>query len=289
MQEKKRKNYYVGMEQRKRWTDNTIGLLVVILGCMCLVPIFWMVRTSLMSNAAIAKYPPRIIPEKILFSNYPETLKIFPFLLYLRNTMSIIIPALIGTVATSCISAYALARLKFKGRSFIFALVIGSMLMPSAVTLIPIFIGWSNLGFYDTYIPLIVPAFLGGGAFNIFLIRQFMLTIPRDLDEAALIDGASRMRTLWSIIVPMIKPALIVVALMTFIIYWNDILGPVVYLGSPEKYTISYGLNTFRGSFGTNWRSIMAASTLTVIPAFLMYLFGQKYFIEGIVLTGIKG
>lgn len=176
----------------------------------------------------------------------------------------------------------------FKGNNVLFALCIGSMLMPPAVTLIPIFIMWSRAGFYNSYAPLIVPQFLGGGAFNIFLIRQFMLGIPRDLDEAAMIDGASRPMILVRILLPILKPVLITVGLFTFITSWNDVLGPVIYLSDSIKYTISLGLSIFKGGYGTNWVAIMCASTLAVIPALVMYMIGQKYFVEGIVLSGLK-
>jgi multiple sugar transport system permease protein len=162
------------------------------------------------------------------------------------------------------------------------------MLMPGSVLIIPQFMIWARLGFTDSYVPLIVPAFLGGGAFYIFLFRQFMLTIPRDMDEAALIDGAGRLKILISIIIPSIKPAIIVVALMAFITNWNDMLGPVIYLNTPEKLTMSYGISRFSGQFNTNYSFVMVAATLTMLPVFIMYLIGQEYFIEGIVLSGLK-
>jgi len=263
-------------------------ILVVLGAILVLFPIFWMVRTSFMTNLEINTYPPALFPKKWLFSNYPEAMKTFKFGLYLRNTLSIVIPAIIGTIVTSCFAAYAFARLEFKFKNFWFSLVIGSMLMPGAVTIIPIFIMWSKLGFTNSYVPLIVPAFLGGGAFNIFLIRQFMMTIPRELDEAATIDGAGHLRIIFGVLVPLLKPVLISVGLFTFITYWNDLLGPVIYVNDQDKQTISQGLASFKGGFGTNWKSLMAASCLASIPAIVLYLFGQKYFIEGIVLTGLK-
>ena len=263
-------------------------ILLALLAVIVLVPVFWMVRTSLMSNAEINKYPPALLPKDWLFSNYGETVRTFRFGRYLINTLTIALPSVAGVIITASFAAYAFARMRFPGKRFLFMLVIGSMLMPAAVSLIPIFIMWSKLGFYDTYIPLIVPQFLGGGAFNIFLIRQFLMGIPKELDEAAMIDSASRLRILGQVLLPSVKPVLITVGLFTFIASWNDVLGPVIYLGTETNYTISLGLSMFRGGYGTNWKAIMAASTMSVMPALALYIAGQKYFVEGIVLSGLK-
>jgi multiple sugar transport system permease protein len=166
--------------------------------------------------------------------------------------------------------------------------VIGSMLMPGAVTIIPIFMAWSALGLSSGYAPLIVPAFLGGGAFNIFLIRQFLMTIPRELDEASKIDGAGHVRTLFQVLAPLVRPVMISVGLFTFILYWNDLLGPLIYINRTEMSTISQALANFRSGFGTDWKAIMAASTMSIAPCVALYFAGQKYFIEGIVLSGLK-
>jgi multiple sugar transport system permease protein len=162
------------------------------------------------------------------------------------------------------------------------------MLMPGTVTIIPIFKGWTALHVTSGYIPLIVPAFLGGGGFNIFLCRQFLMTIPRDLDEAARIDGAGKVRVLARILLPLIKPVLISIGLFTFIIYWNDVLGPLIYVNLNAQNTISQGLANFRAGFGTDYKAIMAASVMSVTPAVILYVVGQRYFIEGIVLSGLK-
>lgn len=272
----------------KKITDGILAVLVIVSGLMVLFPIFWMARTSFMSNLEINTYPPKLLPGKWMFNNYPDALGTFTFWKYLGNTMGIIVPSIFGVILTSSIAAYAFARLEFALKNLWFTLVIGSMLMPGAVTLIPIFLAWSKLGFVNSYVPLIVPAFLGGGAFNIFLIRQFMMTIPREIDEAATIDGASHMKILFGLLLPLVKPVLISVGLFTFINLWNDLLGPVIYLSEQHKYTISQGLATFKGGFGTNWKLLMAASCMSVTPAVLLYFVGQKYFIEGIVMTGLK-
>jgi len=275
------------MKRHSRKADVPAAAVIALVGLAVLFPFYWMVRSSLLSNIEINQYPPLLLPAW-RFENYPLTLTTFPFARYLANTLTIALPSILGVLATSSLAAYAFARLEFPGKRLWFTLVIGSMLMPGAVTIIPIFMGWSALRLSNGYVPLIVPAFLGGGAFNIFLVRQFLLTIPRDLDEAATIDGAGHLRILFQVLAPLVKPVLISVALFTFILYWNDLLGPLIYVSRTEMNTISQGLANFRSGFGTDWKAIMAASTLAIAPCVAMYLAGQKYFIEGIVLSGLK-
>ncbi|MDR3174508.1 MAG: carbohydrate ABC transporter permease [Treponema sp.] len=284
----KQNGYYLKRNNLKKAVDAATNTAVIIIGILTVIPLLWMVRTSVMSNTAIGRFPPQIIPRAILLSNYSKVLNTFPFGQYFLNTMNIVVLNIAGVLITATLTAYVLARFDFKGKNFVFAVIIGCMLMPGAVTLIPVFIGWSRLGFYNTYVPLWVPAFLGGGSFNIFLIRQFILTIPKDLDEAALIDGAGRLWILLIIIIPLIRPVLIAVSLFTFIGCWNDVMGPVVYLSTPIKYTVSIALSFFRSSHASNYSSIMAVSTMSMLPAAFMYLIGQRYFVEGIVLSGLK-
>jgi multiple sugar transport system permease protein len=275
------------MTMRTR-TDFIITAIAALLGLACIFPFFWMLRSSFMNNIEIYQYPPRLLPSIWRGDNYPAALSIFPFGRYFINTLTIAIPSVTGTLLTSTMAAYALARFEFPFKRLIFTLVITSMLMPSTVTIIPIFKGWVALHLADGYVPLIVPAFLGGGAFNIFLCRQFLMTIPKDLDEAATIDGAGRIRILAQILLPLIKPVLISIGLFTFIIYWNDVLGPLIYISRNAQNTISQGLANMRAGFGTDYRAIMAASCMSVAPAVALYFVGQKYFIEGIVLSGLK-
>jgi multiple sugar transport system permease protein len=262
--------------------------LVTVLAAACIFPFLWMLRSSFMGNIEIYQYPPRLLPTTWRVDNYPSALSIFPFGRYFLNTLTITLPSVFGVLLTSTMAAFALARISFPGKKLIFALVIGSMLMPGTVSIIPIFRGWTALHLGSGYIPLIVPAFLGGGAFNIFLCRQFLMTIPRDLDEAALIDGAGKLRILGQILLPLIKPVLISIGLFTFIIYWNDVLGPLIYINRNDQNTISQGLANFRAGFGTDYKAIMAASCMSVGPAVILYFVGQRYFIEGIVLSGLK-
>ena len=280
------------MKSRKRNEiigDNISLIMVVLLAIIILFPIWWIFRTSLMSNAEIYKYPPAFLPSKWLWSNYAKCLEIFKFWKYFANTMTIILPACIGGTFTATLCGYAFARLRFKGKKFIWTLCVGSMLLPTMVTLIPLYIIWTRgFGLHDSYLPLILPYFCGGGAFNIFLIRQFIMSVPKELDEAATIDGAGHFRILISIIIPAIKSAMIVVALFIFIGLWNDLLQQMIYINSPEKYTIAIGLTNFKSQLANNWVLTMCATCLSFAPGVIFYLFGQKYFVEGITMTGMK-
>lgn len=276
--------------KRKEKVSSVISLILVFfMSALVLLPIWWIFRTSLMTNAEIYSYPPSFFPKNWLFSNYKEALKYFKFGQYLINTMIIIVPSVIGGTLTATLAGYAFARLRFRGKNFWFSLCVGSMLLPTMVTLIPLYIMWTRgLGLGDTYWPLILPYFCGGGAFNIFLIRQFIMSIPRELDEAATIDGAGKFRILINIIVPVIKPAMIVVSLLLFITLWNDLLQQLVYINSSDKFTIAIGLTVFRGALKADWAMTMAATCMSFAPGVIFYLIGQKYFVEGIVMTGLK-
>lgn len=275
--------------KKQRKIANIICYAILILGgIFYLLPFYWMVRSSLMNMVDIFKLPPIWIPKVLHFENYVEAINMVPFWRYLGNTLTILIPSIVGILFTSSLAAYAFSRLEWPGRNIWFGLILSGMMMPYAVTLVPTFIGWKSLGFYGTYVPLIVPSWLGGGAFNIFLLRQFCMTIPRELDEAALIDGAGHFRIYTFIILPLIKSAMIVVALFSFVNIWNDFLGPLVYLKTEKSFTLSLGLQQFVGQYTAQWHYLMAMSTLVVMPTLVLYLIGQKYFIEGISMTGLK-
>ena len=285
-QEKK----YKSRKAAERTMDLLALLIVILMSVAVMIPIWWIFRSSLMTNAQLFQWPPKFFPPDWLWSNYKEALKYFPFLTYLKNTMKIIIPSVIGGTVTATLGGYAFARLRFKGKKFIFGLCVGSMLLPNMVTLIPLYIMWTK-GFHlaNTYWPLILPYFCGGGAFNIFLIRQFIMTIPKELDEAATIDGAGHFRILVSIIVPAIKAAMIVVALLLFTQMWNDLIQQSLYIHDAKKFTIALGLSQFKGSLKQDYSAIMCATCMSFAPGILFYLLGQKYFVEGIALTGLKG
>ena len=280
---------YHSKKRRERAVDIACFILVVILAAGALLPIWWIFRSSLMTNTELYAFPPAFFPSKWLFSNYAETLQTYDFWRYFKNTMTIIIPAVLGGTVTATLCGYAFARLRFRGKKFLFTLCVGSMLLPNMVTLIPLYLMWTRIfHLNNSYLPLILPYFCGGGAFNIFLIRQFISTIPRELDEAATIDGAGPMRVLVSIILPAIKSAMIVVALFLFITLWNDLLQQTIYIDDPNKYTIAIGLSMFRSGLKADWAKIMCATCLAFIPGIVIYLIGQRYFVEGIVMTGMK-
>lgn len=280
---------YHSRKRRERVTNVLCFLLIVLLAAGAMLPIWWIFRSSLMTNTELYAFPPAFVPSKWLFSNYAETLHTYDFWLYLKNTATIIVPAVIGGTITATLCGYAFARLHFRGKKFLFTLCVGSMLLPTMVTLIPLYIMWTRIfHLYGSFLPLILPYFCGGGAFNIFLIRQFISSIPRELDEAATIDGAGPMQVLVKILVPAIRPAMIVVALFLFITIWNDLLQQTIYIDDPTKYTIAIGLSMFRSGLKADWAKIMCATCMAFLPGVIIYLIGQRYFIEGIVMTGMK-
>ncbi len=276
-------------KKKAKLTRLVVTLIVLILALLVLLPIWWIFRSSLMSTGALNEYPPSFIPYEWMWANYSKALETFEYWRYFVNTFSIIIPAVIFGTVTAIFCGYAFARLRFRGKKLIFNICVGTILLPGMVTLIPLYVLWTKgLGLGDTYWPLILPYLTGGGFFNIFLIKQFFMTIPMELDEAASIDGAGRMSILWTILVPSIRPAIVVVAMMLFIQIWNDMLQQIIYINSMSKFTFAVALTNFTGSFGTNWPVALAATFMTILPGIIIYVLGQKSFVEGIVLTGMK-
>lgn len=263
---------------------------LVVIGLISLVPFLWLVRSSFMDSYEIFEFPPKWLPDQLLFSNYADVFQVLDLKTYLVNTFLIIIPCIIGNVFTSCLCGYAFGRLNFKYKNMWFAMVIATMMLPGAVTLIPTFMMWNKLGFVNSFVPLIAPAFFGGGGFNVFLMRQFFAGIPKELDEAAILDGATHWQIFYKIMLSLVKPAMMVVGFLTFMNTWNDFFGPLIYLNDPSKQTLALGLLQLKGQFSSQWNIMMAASTLMTIPALVLFFFGQKYFIQGISLTsGSKG
>lgn len=261
----------------------------LILGTFVWVfPLYWIIRTAFMEFGQIREYPPVFFPDPITFENFTVGLKYLPFDKYYINTFIITASCVMGKVLTSSLSAYAFSRLRWPGRDKVFSILLTSMMLPGAVTLIPTFIGWSRVGGVNTFLPLTVPAWLGGGAFSIFLLRQFYMSIPKEYDEAAYVDGAGYFQIYWKILLPCIKPALISVAMFAFVDAWNDFLLPLVYLNDGNKFTISIGLRTFMGMYNSEWGYMMAATCVAVIPVIAIFFLGQKYIVEGVVMTGLK-
>ena len=264
-------------------------LLALVVSAIMLLPQVWMLRSSLMDINQIFIFPPTWIPKPWVFQNYPEVFDTVPFLRYYQNTLTILIPSVLGTVTTASLAAYGFSRLRWPGRDLVFGILMTTLMLPYAVTLIPTFLIWSHLGLINTFWPLIVPSWFGGHIFYIFLLRQFFRGIPRDLDEAARIDGANPLQILWDIILPLSRPALISVVIFSSLNTWNDFLQPLIYLNDDRKFTLALGLAQFRGLYNSEWHLLMAASMLVVAPVLVLFLIAQRYFVAGIALTGIKG
>lgn len=263
-------------------------LLLITLGLLFTFPFYWMVSTSLKAPGHIYVNPPEWISNPLYFANYPETWQKLPFGRFIQNSIVITVLATIGYVLSSTMAGYAFARLQFKGRNVYFALLLSTLMLPGQVTLIPQFILYKNLGWLDTFLPLIVPAFFGS-AFYTFLLRQFFLTLPKDLDEAAIIDGANRFQILWKILAPLAKPAIATVTVFSFIYNWNDFFGPLIYLTRQENMTLAVGLQLFRGQYDTDYAHMMAGATVAIAPILVIFFIAQDFFVQSIALTGIKG
>ncbi|HEY3107412.1 MAG TPA: carbohydrate ABC transporter permease [Chloroflexota bacterium] len=262
--------------------------LLIVGGLLYTAPFLWMISTSLKEPGAAIEFPPRWIPSPVEWGNYGRAWKVLPFGDFTRNSVVYAAASLIGQLLSCSLAAFGFARISFRGRDAWFAVLLATMMLPSQVTLIPQFILFKNLGWLDTLLPLIVPTFFGQ-AFYIFLLRQFFLTLPTELDDAARIDGAHFFDIYWRIVLPLAKPALATVAIFSFVYHWNDFFGPLIYLTTPEKMTIAVGLQLFRGQWGTDFSLLMAASTAAVLPVILLFFFAQKTFVQGIALTGMKG
>ncbi|HGF8048694.1 TPA: carbohydrate ABC transporter permease [Enterococcus faecium] len=260
-------------------------VLMTVIGIILIIPLLWMVFTSLKPMEEIVRYPPTFFPEKIVWENYLDTIAAFPFWRYARNTLFITVLVVIGNVLSNSFIAYGFAKLDFPWKKLMFALVLSTMMIPGFVTMIPQYVLFSKIGWVGTYLPLIVPSFFGN-AFNIFLMRQFYLSINNELIEAAEIDGANHLY-IWShLMLPLTKPALITIAINSFNAAWNDFLGPLLYIQDQEKYTLQIGLQVFQNQATTQWNYLMAGATLVLIPTILLFFFAQRYFIEGMDLTG---
>jgi multiple sugar transport system permease protein len=264
-------------------------LLLSAFAIVLIAPLVWLISTSLKEPSAIFILPPRWIPNPIRWQNYPEALTAQPFARFFLNTMIITVLATLGTVITASMAAYGFARLRFPLRSFWFGLMISTLMLPSIVTLIPTFILFRSLKWIDTFYPLVVPFWFGGSPFFIFLLRQFFLTIPLELDEAARIDGASNYRVYWQIILPLAKPALATVMIFSIINHWNEFILPLIYLHSTDKWTMAIGLQGFSDLYATQWHWLMAASTMMVLPLIILFFSAQRYYLEGIHMTGLTG
>lgn len=277
--------YFKSKKRQEQITKVILYILLITISIILLAPLWWMVSTSLKPMEEVVQYPPRFIPETWQWSNYLRTIQAFPFLRYARNTLFITFFVVLGNVVANSFIAYGFAKVDFPGKKVLFSLVLATMMVPGFVTMIPQYILFTKLGWVGTYLPLIVPAFFGN-AFNIFLMRQFYMSISDDVIEAAQIDGANHLY-IWSrLMIPMTKPVLITIAITSFNGAWNDFLGPLLYIQDEQKYTLQIGLQTFKSQSGTQWNYLMAGATLVMLPTVLLFFFAQKYFLEGMDLTG---
>ncbi|MBB6694865.1 carbohydrate ABC transporter permease [Cohnella xylanilytica] len=265
-----------------------VYLLLVCGGVVFMIPFVWMLSTSLKGSAGLFDIPPKWIPEPVQWRNYVDAVLAFPFWNYTVNTLIITAANMAGTMISSSLVAYAFARLRWPGRGAWFVVMLATMMLPGQVTMIPMFILFKHLGWLNTFLPLTVPSFFGS-AIYIFFLRQFFMTIPREFTEAAKIDGAPEFMIYWRIFLPLSGATMATIAIFTFMGTWNDFMGPLIYLNDPDKFTLALGLRSFQQAFGTRWNVMMACSIIVMLPSLILFFTCQRYFIEGITLTGIKG
>ena len=282
------------LRQSKEWTGRvqTVVIHGILLAgaVIVLIPFLWMLSTSLKPPTQVSKFPPIWIPNPIVWSNYVTALTIFPipFWIFVRNSLFMSASITIGTVMSNAIVAFAFARLRFRGSQVLFLIVLSTMMLPGQVTMIPLFILFSKLGWVNTYKPLIIPSFFGS-AYFIFLLRQFYATIPREMDDAARIDGCGILGLFFRIIVPMSKPALGITAIFAFSWSWNEFLGPLIYLSKMETFPLAIALSYLRGTYRVLWSELMVVSFIAMLPPLILFFIAQRSYIQGIVITGVKG
>ena len=262
-------------------------VLLSILSLVTLLPFLWMVDTALKPQSEVMTNPPTWIPSYLAWGNFPQAFTFFPFGRFLLNTLVVALGATVLQTAIAVLAAYAFARLRFRGRDLLFVLYLGTLMIPQQVTIVPLFLMMRGLGSIDTFWALILPSAFH--ALGVFLLRQFFMTIPKELEESAFMDGAGRLRILWQIILPLSRPALATLVLFTFIREWNSFLWPLVATASQDMRTVSVGLTLFIGQYGTEWHLMMAAATVTLLPVLLVFALAQRYYIEGIAMTGFGG
>ena len=263
-------------------------ILLISLSVIFMIPFVWLLSSSLKSNADIFAMPPKWIPDPIEFSNYVEVFRQVPFFRFLANTLKIAVPVLVANVFVSAMVGYAFARFRAPGKNVLFMLLLSTMMLPSQVTMIPLFIMFKEVGWVDTLLPMIVPVFFGGSALYVFLFRQYYATFSASLGEAARIDGAGYFKTFTHVYLPMSKPILITVGIFSFMGSWNDFMGPLIYLNDMNNFTLAIGLNMFKTQYIQNWNYTMAYNVMIVAPLIILFFVAQKSFIQGIVITGTK-
>lgn len=280
-----------GLSSRRNQDRVSKGLAYMIASLVAVAfvfPLYWMVTTALKTDVEIFTVPPTLFPIDPQWGNFVASTQYIPFWLYMANTLIICALTITGTVVSCSLIAYGFARVQWPGRNVVFIIYLSTIMLPAQVTMIPLYIIFRQIGWVGTMWPLVVPAFFGN-ALYVFLLRQFFMTIPNELTDAARIDGANELGIFWRIMLPLLKPALATVALFTFVATYRDFLGPLIYLTEQNQWTISLGLKMFQNMYGAQWQLMMAAATLTMIPTMILFFLTQRTFIEGIALTGIKG
>lgn len=275
----------------KRNRSNTrivVYVLLCVLSLVYMAPFLWMVFTSLKSQVEIYHVPQTILPRVLYIDNYRLAVTKMPFLRYFWNTTLITVLCTAGVAISSSMVAYSMSKIKWNGSKILFPIIVGTMMIPSQVTMIPLYIIFTKLRLVGTIVPLVLPAWFGS-AYSIFLLRQFFKTIPDSLIESATIDGANDLTIYVKVMLPLCKPALTSVAILQFLGTWSDFMGPLLYLNNESQYTLSLGLQAFMQTHFVEWGPLMAASVIFTIPVILLFFFAQRYFIEGITVTGIKG
>jgi len=281
----------LGMSATRALVNALLYTVITAGAVVAMVPMIWTLSSSLKDTAHVFSLRVEWIPRPALWSNYRELFVRLPFVRYVSNTMIIVVSNVVSSVLMGSIAAFAFARLRAPGKGLLFYLVISTMLLPSQVTLIPRYVIYNWLKMVDTYWPLIIPGWLGGGAFEIFLFRQFFLGLPLELDDAARIDGCSTWRIYWEIVMPLAKPVIATLAIFNFIWAWSDLFGPLIYLNTMEKFTLPLGLATLRlnAERSSRWELVMCGAIVSMIPPLVIFFLGQNYFVQGIALSGIKG
>lgn len=275
-------------KRKSQWGYLLLHAGMILLGFTFLVPLAWVVSTSLKTSGEVFITPVEWIPKSPNWSNYTEVFVRLPFTQFIINSLYVSVMGTLGSVISAIIVAFGLSRIRWPGRDALFGVLLATLMLPGIVTLIPVFIIFKNINWIGTFLPLWVPAWFGS-AFYIFLMRQFMLTLPQELDEAARIDGASNFRILWQVIAPLCGPAIATVTIFSFLFHYNDFLGPLIYVSENDMFTLPLGLLWFQGRFGNFWHLVMAASMITITPVILLFFFAQRYFVQGTQFTGLAG
>ena len=278
------------IERSRRTQTFLIHAVLIAGGIIVMIPLAWMLSTSLKPPHQITKFPPIWIPDPFVWSNYVRAVTIFPvsFVVFVRNSMYMSLMITLGTVLSNAVVAFAFARLTFRGSRVLFIIVLSTMMLPQQVTMIPLFILFSKFGWINTYNPLIVPHFFAN-AYFVFLLRQFYTTIPRELDDAARIDGCGVIGLFLRIMLPLSKPALGITAIFAFTWAWNEFLGPLIYLSRMETFPLAIALSFLRAAHGVLWSELMVVSFIAMLPPVVLFFVAQKHYIQGIVITGVKG